>query len=56
MISLGRSVSSADNVKRQAAQTGVRPGGSSKAQYSGADPKKMTDEQLDAVIAAQMRR
>lgn len=55
MIELSATSQRADstkNVARQAAQTGVRPGGVAKTAYQGNDPRQMTDEQLDARIAA----
>lgn len=56
MIALGKTADSTRNVAHQAAQTGIRPGGTRPPVYRGADPKKMTDAQLDAVIAQQLRQ
>lgn len=50
LISTGQLADSTRNVARKAAQTGVRPGGVTKPAYQGDDPRKMTDEQLDAAI------
>lgn len=46
-LSQGKAADSTKNLAKQAAQTGVRPSGVSKT-YSGADPSKMTLEQLQA--------
>lgn len=43
---------STKNVAKQAAQTGLRPGGSKKSTYQGDDPRQMTDEQLEAAISS----
>jgi hypothetical protein len=52
----GKTAESAKNVAQQAASAGVRPSGTAPAAYSGGDPKKMTDAQLDAIIAANLPR
>lgn len=51
LITNGKVADTSKNVAKQAAQTGVRPGGVSKSNYQGDDPRKMSDDQLDAVIA-----
>ena len=52
LVATGRTAESTKNVARQAAQTGVRPGGVAKPDYRGDDPRRMTDDQLDAAIKA----
>jgi hypothetical protein len=42
------------NITKQAAKTGPRPGGTVKKAYQGDDPTQMSDEQLDAAIAASL--
>lgn len=54
LISAGKVADSNRNVADQAARTGIRPGGTRKPAYQGSDPRKMTDEQLDAAIAASL--
>lgn len=51
LMSTSKVADSTKNVAGQAARTGIRPGGSRTPSYKGSDPKKMTDEQLDAKIA-----
>jgi hypothetical protein len=54
MVELSTNSQRADstkNIAKQAAQTGIRPGGVTKTVYQGDDPRKMTDAQLDAAIA-----
>lgn len=46
-LSQGKQADSQKNLAKQAAQTGVRPSGTRKT-YDGADPSKMTLEQLQA--------
>lgn len=53
-LATSRSVDSKQNLVKQAAQTGVRPTGGVKKQYAGTDPSKMTTEQLQAAINAQL--
>ncbi len=52
----GKTAESAKNVAQQAAATGVRPSGTAPTAYQGLDPKKMTDAQLDAIIAQSLPR
>lgn len=53
LVAQGKVADAAQNVARQSAQRGVRPGDQTKkATYQGNDPKQMSDEQLDAAIAA----
>jgi hypothetical protein len=45
---------STKNLAKQAAKTGMRPGGAVKKPYQGDDPRKMTDDQLDEIIKANL--
>jgi hypothetical protein len=53
-LATSKSADSKVNLAKQAAQTGVRPTGVAKKQYSGTDPSKMTTAQLQAAINAQL--
>lgn len=55
LVSVGRQADTTRNVTEQVARAGIRPGGSGKTIYRGTDPKKMSDEQLDAAIAQGLR-
>lgn len=53
-LAAAKVVDSQANIASQAARTGVRPGGGTAKSYSGTDPSKMTDEQLEAEITASL--
>lgn len=54
-LSASKSADSTRNLAKQAARTGVRPSGVSKS-YSGADPSKMSLEQLQAAALDEAKR
>lgn len=45
-----KSADTATNLAKQSAQRGIRPGGVAKKAYNGDDPRKMSDDQLEAAI------
>jgi hypothetical protein len=55
LVSAGKVADTSKKVAQQAAQTGIRPGGSRKVTYKGDDPSQMTDEQLEQAIKNGLR-
>ena len=47
-----KSAETATNIAKQQAKTGVRPGGNTKKSYTGSNPTKMSDSQLDEAISS----
>lgn len=57
MLSNGKVAETTKNVAKQAARTGIRPGGvQQRASYQGDDPSKMTDAQLAEAIKQNLGR
>lgn len=54
ILATSKTAGSSKNIAKQVANTGVRPSGVSQTEYTGIDPRKMSDKQLDAVIKEQL--